>query len=287
MTAKPGLRRLGACLVLAALSLALAACLLTPGKFTSELDVRRNGTFRFAYTGEMHLLALSEFARNQGEAADATFTAQCYSEDDEPEERACTDEEIAEQREAWEQAKVAGERRRKEEAEQMKAILGGIDPSDPQAAEELAARMRRQAGWKRVDYRGDGLFEVAYEISGRIDHDFVFPTIERFPTANVFVSILRRADGTVRVEAPAFGPAQNGDPFRGMMGAAASEGDGAAPNKPVAQGTFTLTTDAAILANNTDEGPQPAHPAGNRLTWQVGPREPTHPTALLRLNAAP
>ena len=47
------------------------------------------------------------------------------------------------------------------------------------------------------------------------------------------------------------------------------------------EGTFVLTTDAAILANNTDEGPHAA-PTGQRLDWTVTPRA-SAPTALVKL----
>ena len=50
------LRRLGAIAALAGLSLLLTGCLLSPGKFTSTLDVRKNRRFAFAYTGEIHML---------------------------------------------------------------------------------------------------------------------------------------------------------------------------------------------------------------------------------------
>jgi hypothetical protein len=76
-----------------------------------------------------------------------------------------------------------------------KLMLGGMGPSSPHAAEEFAQRLRRQAGWKRVDYKGDGLFEVDFAIEGRLDHDFTFPTIERFPMANQFVQVALRSDG--------------------------------------------------------------------------------------------
>ena len=123
----------------------------------------------------------------------------------------------------------------------------------------------------------------------RIDHDFAFPTIERFPMANPFVMVNRRADGSVRVDAPGFGPASNGGGMNGLaqlaaMGAMsdkAGEG-GDAPKLPVLEGTFTLTTDGQILANNTDEGPV-TDTTGSRLEWKVTPRTAAAPTALIKL----
>jgi hypothetical protein len=189
---------------------------------------------------------------------------------------------MAEQRSNWEDERRQTADKRRQDAESMKALLGGIDPSNPKAAEELAQRLRRQAGWKRVDYKGDGLFDVDFAISGRLDHDFTFPTIERFPMANAFVQIALRNDGTVRIDAPAFAAASTGEPFRGMMQGIATKDTGSSPAFADIDGHFTIRTDGAILANNTDEGPQ-ADPAGQKLGWAVNMRTPTAPTALIRL----
>lgn len=265
--------------MLLALSLLLSACLLAPGKFTSTLDIRKDGSFAFAYTGEIHMLALTKLASELG-ANNSPFTPEkCYKEDG-LEERSCSAKDIADQKATWQAERDRAAEKRRQDAESMKAILGGIDPGNPRAAEELAARLRRQAGWKRVDYKGDGLFDVDFAIAGRLDHDFTFPTIERFPMANTFVQIALRDDGTVRVDAPGFAPAATGEPFRGMMqGMAAKDAPAVFPQ---VDGRFTLRTDGAILANNTDEGPQ-ADPAGQKLDWAVNLRSPAAPTALIRV----
>lgn len=263
-------------MLIALISMLLSACLFAPGKFTSTLDLRKDGQFSFAYTGEIHMLALSKLAEEANKAP-ATFTAETCYKDDTFDERPCTDEDLAKQKQAWEEEQARSAEKRRQDAQSMRAILGGIDPSSPKAAEEFAARLRRQAGWKRVDYKGDGLFDVDFAITGRLDHDFTFPTIERFPMANAFVQIAMRNDGSVRVDAPGFAPAAGGEPFRSMMGAKDS---GPAPTQ--ADGTFTLRTDGTILANNTDEGPQP-DPAGQKLDWTVNLRTPAAPTALIKL----
>lgn len=198
--------RLIAGALLAALSLALSACLLTPGQFTSTLDLRRDGRFTFTYAGEIRMLALSRLAQ-MGRKTTVFEPEACTSDDGR--ERRCTGEELAEQKERFEAGMEASSTKSKQDAEQMKALLGGIDPANPQAAEEMAARLRRQAGWKSVVYKGDGLFVVDFAMTGRLDHDFVFPTIERLPLANAFVQLSRRSDGTVRIDAPGYS-AQSG-----------------------------------------------------------------------------
>ncbi len=281
----PNARRLGALALIVALAAALGACMLSPGKFAAELDLRKAGTFRFSYTGEIHVLALSKLAEAmQGKGSSATFAEQpCFEPDGGGSARKCSAAELAEQKENWEEQQRSSAQRKARETESMKAMFGGIDPADPRAAQELAARLRRQAGWSKVVSRGDGLFDVEFVIEGRLDHDFAFPIIERFPSANPFVQVMRRADGSVRIDAPGFAPAAAGEPYRGWMQAAAvSEGTQRAPKLPEMDGTFVVTTDADILANNTELGPQ-ASPAGQRLEWRVTARSPAAPTALLRL----
>jgi hypothetical protein len=268
---------------LALLALLLSACLLAPGRFASTLDLRRDGSFAFTYRGEIHMLALSKLAGELG-AEDGKFTPDKCLKPGSTDERPCTAKEIATQKQSWEADRARSADKRRQDAEGMKAMLGGIDPSSPRAAEELAQRLRRQAGWKRVDYKGDGLFDVDFAISGRLDHDFVFPTIERFPAATAFVQLARRADGTVRIDAPGFAPATSGDPFRGFVQGIGGLTPGAESRLPLPMldGRFTLRTDGTILANNTDEGPQP-DAAGQRLEWAVNPRTASAPTALVRL----
>jgi hypothetical protein len=273
-------------LVLTALALAVSACLLSPGKFTSDLNIRKDGTFTFAYAGEIHMLALSKLAAMGGKSDETFKPTPCYAEDG-FEERPCTADETAKQKKEWQEAQTKSAESRRRDAESMKVMLGGIDPSDPRAAEEVAQRLRRQAGWRKVEYKGDGLFLVDFAIAGRLDHDFIFPTIERFPMANSFVLVAVRQDGTVRVDAAGFGPASSGEPYRGLMqlGAMAGSEDDKAkamPGMPTPDGKFTIRTDGAVLANNTDEGPQ-ADPAGQRLDWMVNARTPAAPTALIKL----
>lgn len=45
-------RKFAAALGAAAMLLVLAGCMVMPGKFTSDLALRRDGTFTFHYKGE-------------------------------------------------------------------------------------------------------------------------------------------------------------------------------------------------------------------------------------------
>ena len=265
-------RRMLPALSAAALSLLLAACIFAPGKFTSQLDVRKDRTFAFRYTGEILMLPLME-SNSKDE-----FTPETCYDDAGSEERECSAEEIAKQKEEWEKSR---EDRKKSEAEATQALLGGIDPSKPEAGREIANKLRRQAGWKKVEYVGNGKFDVDFAIAGRLDHDFTFPTFEGMPMVNAFVKLSLRQDDTVRVEAPGFGPANDQSAMAGMMSGMPSP-DSGEHSSSAADGTFTLQTDAPILANNTDEGPSQVA-GGQALVWQVNRRTPAVPTALLKL----
>jgi hypothetical protein len=264
----------------ALLCLLTAACFLLPGKFSSELALRQDGRFTFTYKGDIHVLALTKMAQKElGE--EAKFEPQpCYS-DETSEERACTKDELSDQRRSWEEEQQAAKAKKKADAEMMQKMLGGIDPADPRAAEELAARMRKQSGWRSVQYAGDGKFVVDFALSSRLEHDFTFPSIEKMPVATPFVALYRRADGTVRVEAPAFSSASTGGPLGGMAQGLTRDDPGA-DGIPELDGTFAIVSDGEILANNTDDGPQPV-PQGKRLSWTINARSTNAPTALVRL----
>jgi len=273
-------------------TLALSACLVSPGIFAATLDLRRDGTFTFTYDGQIHLLALRKLTdmAQDAETADDEFVEHPCYDDEEFEERACTEAEIAEQRRAQEEEAAAKKKEAEREAETMRAMLGGIDPADPKAAEELAERLRRQEGWKRVDYMGDGLFEVQFALTSRIGHDFTFPTFERFPMSNAFVVANLRQGNTVRIDAPGFAVQGGGNPVQGMVTGVAGMFDAVADSEseraptPEMEGTFRVVTDGRILANNTDAGPRTG-PAGEVLEWTINRRTQAPPMALVQLGS--
>lgn len=264
-------------------SLALSGCFLSPGQFTSELELMKDGSFAYRYDGEIQMLALSKLAE-MGSETDEAFEATCF--DDDYEARECTSAEIAEQKREWDAEAESRRARKKRKAEQMKAFLGGIDPSDPDAAQELAEKLERQRGWNTVEYKGDGLFEVDFAISGRLTHDFSFPTIERFAMANTFVSVILRDQRQVRIDAPGFAAQGSGNPMQGMVAGMAGLDDlspkdeETPPRIAIAEGRFAIVTDGRILANNTDAGPS-HHSGGQVLTWEITPRTEQPPMALI------
>jgi len=265
-------RRLLAGLGVTALALLAAACIFAPGKFTSTLDLRKNRTFTFRYAGEIVMVPL------QASKPKVFAPEACHDED--YNEHPCTEEELTQQKTDWEKS---NEETKKSDAQAAQMLLGGLDPSDPKAGEQVAEKLRRQVGWSKAVYMGDGKFDVDFAVTGRLDHDFAFPTIEGFAMSNRFVQLSLRRDGSVRVDAPSFGPQGGATGMGAMMSGLANEKEGdAMPGTTEADGTFTVTTDGEILANNTDEGPQAAA-NGKALVWKIDPRTPAAPTALVKL----
>lgn len=285
------LKRLAAAGMATLLTVALAACFVLPGKFAETLDIRKDGRFTYTYTGEIMVLGLTKLA-TMADAAKGTFVpGPCFADDVSGDTRECSKDELAQQKADWEADRKAGEASRKERDTGMMALLGGIDPSDPRAGEELAERLRKQAGWRSVIYKGDGLYAVDFAMAARLDHDFAFPTMERMAMLIPFLTINRRADGSVRISSPIMDNQGSGAQGAGMGGLAAVMASdlGASDAKdpgltsfPKLDGTFTLTTDAEVLANNTEDGPK-ADPAGKRLVWKMNIQNPAAPMALLQL----
>lgn len=293
--------RLRAAALLTGFALVLSGCFMTPGKFTSELAITGPDSFTFTYEGEIFFLGLSKLA--QMDAGKEEFTPnECYN-DETFEPRECSEEELAAQRAEWDAGAAERAEQAKKQAQQMAALMGGIDPSDPKAADELVKILQRQKGWERVVHKGDGVFDVSYKITGTTGHDFLFPLIEGFPATNPFVQVYLRKGGQVRINAPGFA-AQNSDTagLGGLMGAgsfaglaamgaaeeAAKNGEDPAtiPGVPQIDGTFTVRAAPGmrILANNTDEGPV-AGTAGEALVWRISPRTAQAPTALIAAGA--
>ncbi len=284
-------RRAAAVALTAAFSLLLTACFVTPGKFDAALDLRKSGAFSYSYKGEIFVLGLSDLMDMASKADAAYVPSPCYSDEDPEKERTCTKDELEAAKANWESDQQAGAEKRKQDNESMKVMLGGLDPADPKAAEELAARLRRQAGFKTVVYKGNGLYEVDFALTGQLTHDFAFPTIEKMQQITPFFVLNRRADGSVRLDSPALQAQEGmgGMPFGNVAQMAAAERSKASPEEakkipefPQVDGRFVLTTDGEILANNTDEGLK-VGPTDKRLEWKITPRDKVGPMALIGL----
>jgi hypothetical protein len=244
--------------------LLLTGCLWGPGKFNSDLMLKKDGSFVLDYRGEI-VLQLPD--NNENADPWSNPKAKCI-DNDKP--RTCTATEIADQRTAYE--------KKREDAIQAAKMFGlpGLDDASNRA---FAAKLMKYAGWRSVIYRGRGVFDVDYHFAGSAAQDFLFPALPDNDLLIPFVAIRRRADGSVLVTAPAFTGGQG--PLAARAGQAAA-GDMKPDIVSHAQGRFTIITDGEILTNNSEDGPA-AHPIGHELHWDVDSGSKKIPEALIRL----
>jgi len=252
--------------------LLLAGCLWGPGKFSSDLTVRKDGSFVLDYRGEMVLQLPPDEAAAQAWTEDK---AKCLDGD---KERPCSKAEIATQKAQYEQNQRESAARKHKETEEM-AKMFGLPGLDDESNRAFAAKLMKFAGWRSVTYRGKGVFDVVYHFEGRSTQDFLFPALPDNDLIIPFIAIRRRTDGAVLVTAPAF--TGGAGPLSAKAGAAAAESMKGGPVSR-AQGRFTVITDGEILTNNSEDGAS-AHAIGRQLHWDVGPASNKIPETLIRL----
>jgi hypothetical protein len=251
--------------------LLLTSCLWGPGKFTSDLTLRKDGSFTLDYRGEIVLQIPEDVAKVEpwradmahcyvgaGEADSAT-KVNVYSKDSSgriveqtPKERPCTAAETARLKSDYEKREADKAAQKKKQSEEM-AKLFGLPGLDDASSRAFAAKLMKYAGWRSVTYRGNGVFDVDYHMEGRATQDFVFPAL----------------------------PGGAG-PLMERMAAAGAAGDTKTSMVSHAQGRFTVVTDGEILTNNSEDGPSPS-PIGRQLHWDVGPASNKIPETLVRL----
>jgi chemotaxis protein histidine kinase CheA len=209
----------------------------------------------------------SSAAADAAAVAAAEAAAAAVASDWEMEARECTADEVAEQKEEWEEQQATRKKTEEEQKKMFAMLLGGINPEDPETIKRFTKEVERLAAWNKVEHLGNGLFMIDYSTSGKLADDFAFPVIPRYAIGEPMIHITRWDNGRLRVEAPAF----KTDPDLSVMA------------EPVAvKGTFSLTTDARIIANNTEEGPESVG-GMEVLRWDIGPASYGAPMALLKL----
>ena len=243
--------------------LLLTGCLWGPGKFTSDLALRKDGSFTLDYRGEIVL----QTPPDQDMQPWTDAKAKC---EDGGKPRPCTKAEIADQRATY-------DKKRQDSLNMAKAF--GLPGLDDESNRAFAAKLMKYAGWRSVAYRGNGVFDVDYHFEGRATQDFLFPALPDDDLIIPFIAIRRRADGSVLVTAPAM--TGGAGPIAARAGAAAAEQMKGGPISR-AQGRFTVATDGEILTNNSEDGPGP-HPLGRQVHWDVGPASNKIPETLIRL----
>jgi hypothetical protein len=251
------------CLLAITAPLLLTGCLWGPGKFTSDLALRKDGTFILDYRGEI-VLETDEEAQHKPWAESM---AHCVS--DEGKDRPCSASEIAQQKGAY-------DKKRKEDDETARAF--GLPGSDEESNRAFAAKLMKYGGWRSVAYRGKGVFDVDYHLEGRLTQDFAFPMMPDNNIVIPFVALRRRTDGAVLVNAPGLTGGMNiFGPIAQQMGGDAKSGP---PSR--ALGRFTVHTDGELVTNNSEDGPA-ADPLGRQVHWDIAPESAKVPETLIRL----
>ena len=247
---------------IAAAPLLLTSCLWGPGKFASDLTLKKDGSFVLDYRGEIVL----QIPEDQDTQPWTNAKAKC---EDDGKARPCKPSEIADQKAAYE--------KKRQDSENAAKMFGlpGLDDASNRA---FAAKLMKYAGWRSVTYVGKGVFNVDYHMEGRATQDFLFPALPDNNLLIPFVAIRRRADGSVLVTAPAF--TGGAGPMAGAMAGAGDMGKGGPVSR--AEGRFTIVTDGEILTNNSEDGATP-NPIGRQLHWDVTAASNKIPEALIRL----
>jgi hypothetical protein len=271
-----------------AVPLLLTGCLWGPGKFTSDLTLKRDGSFALDYRGEIVLMLPPD--ENKSEPWDDA-AARCYEDGrseivadrgatapEQGEIRACTAAELAKLKAQYDRESVQSAAAKIKESEKMAKVLG-LPGSDDESSRAFAAKLMKYDGWRSVTYRGDGVYDVDYHFEGRATQDFLFPALPDNDIIIPFIAMRRRTDGSVHVTAPAL--AGGAGPLGASAGAAAaSAANGPPPSR--AEGRLTIVTDGEILTNNSEDGTAP-HPLGKQVRWEIGPGSKKVPETLIRL----
>lgn len=252
------------CIFVAAAALLLTGCLWGPGKFTSDLTLKKDGSFVLDYKGEIVLQLPPD------ESTEPWTDAKAKCEED-GKSRPCSKAEIADQRRDYE--------KKLDDSRQMAKAFGlpGFDDASNRA---FGAKLSKYAGWRSVTYRGNGIYDVDYHFEGRATQDFIFPAIPDDNLLIPFIALRRRADGSVLVSAPAF--TGGSGPLGAQAGEAAAASAQGGPPPSRAEGRFTIRTDGEILTNNSEDGPS-ADAVGRSLHWDVDSASKKIPEALIRL----
>tara|TARA_R110000868_G_scaffold102770_1_gene283240 strand:+ start:918 stop:1697 length:780 start_codon:yes stop_codon:yes gene_type:complete len=244
--------------------LLLSACLLTPGKFDSTLDIRADRSFTFTYKGEVIATDPSDIGKGLKDSSPST----------EEETAPAEEEDAVMQNIAW----MQDDQETAEPAPDTDFSATSKDDEAEKARKTAAivAALRKEKGFRSVEYVGDNKYMIDYAITGTLDHAFVFPFNVDAEYVFPFIVIELRGDDRVRVKAPGYA---NGSKQK-SSGMGGSAGD----VSKYLDGRFTLTTDAALISQNQEDGPITV--AGKQtLKWTVTPLTTEAPMAVIRFPA--
>lgn len=222
----------------------LVGCVLVPGKFASTLHIATDRSFAFTYQGEVIAIDLAGEMAKIGAMGRATGDADTDTDTD-----GISLDDIAFQ---------------------------DAEGADKQAKADarfraIADALRKEPGYRSVEYKGDGLFAIDYATRGSLTHGFVYPYNIDAEVIFPFVVVELRGRDQVRVKAPAFGETDTA----GGMG-------GPSPSNDRMDGTFTLTTDAEVVSQNNEDGVA-SEGGRKKVVWKATPLSQDAPMAVLRV----
>lgn len=253
----------------------LTGCLLAPGKFVSNLTINADRSFSFSYVGEVYAIDLSdEMSKGFGGLSDKSGDDSTDDSDAaQPGDSSFGDDSDTPKphRIAFQQADddaVAGAT-----GDATKDAKSSAKNDEKNKA--IAEALSKEAGYRKVTYEGGGKFLIDYAISGSLTHGFVWPFNTDAEIMFPFIAVELRANGTVRVKAPAFAKDNSKS---GPMG---GSGDQASDKL---DGVFTLNTNAEIISQNNEDGAVSAAGGRKTVTWKATPLTKTAPLAVLKLN---
>lgn len=248
------------------LPLLLSACLLTPGKFDSTLDIRADRSFTFTYKGEVIATDLSDMTKGLDKTStDEPSFGNESGESDEGD--AGSDEAVIVNIAApADDAGNAGDTSSKKADNTAKM-------------EAIAATLRKEKGFRSATYLGNNKFAIDYAITSTLTHGFVFPFNTDAEIMFPFIIVELRGDDRVRVKAPGYANGADKQKSSSMMGGAS--GDDASK---FLDGRFTLTTNGEIASQNQEDGAVTV-PGGRQVTWTVTPLTKEAPMAVIRFPA--
>ncbi|HEY1124396.1 MAG TPA: hypothetical protein VGE65_02095 [Sphingobium sp.] len=253
--------------------LLLASCILTPAKFVSTLDIRADRSFTFSYVGEVQL------AKTKTSDMDGDLKG-----DEQGWEKG------AEKPTLYKSAYLTDLRGRPIAAATNRKPKARDDFSDTQdeasQLKTLADALSKEYGFRSVKYIGNRKLLIDYSISGKLDHAFVFPFNPDADVILPFIAIELRGKDKVRVKAPGYANQQSMSASLGGMGGMPAMGADADASSAL-DGTFTLTTDAAIVSQNQEDGAQTQPNGAKKIVWKANPQTKEAPLAVLQVAPLP
>ena len=150
--------------------LLLGACLLTPGKFDSTLDIRADRSFTFTYKGEVVAFDMEKEMSKGMSSSDSAPDKEENPEEDGDSSDAADNE------------------------TKMKAI---------------AEALSKESGYKSARYIGNSKFLIDYEVHGTLDHNFLYPFNIDAEIVFPFIVVELRGKDMVRMKAPGYANSDN------------------------------------------------------------------------------